>query len=287
MRSHAALRRHGLPLAALVVALAGCGGPADAAESRAGDELRREFDALGQELASLELAHAAALRRVPVEPETATLAARLRRFAEVAGVDAEFRVLGGAGVPPLPDGSPGPLRLDRVELAGRGELARLAALLSHIEVGVSRLIDLEQLEVTAESGPPRFVARLLCPTWRAEAPSDAVLSGDARSLVAARHVEVERLRQRVAMLDAWVARTADGRLAAAGDLLDALGSIDRAEVTALRIGERIELAGATLGATAHQALLTAIESAGFTVAAAQSPPSGACGPFHFALTPPA
>ncbi len=286
MRSLATGRRC-LGVAALVTALAGPGGPAVAAESRAGDELRREFDALGQEQAALELALAAAARRVPVEPETAALETRLRRFAEVAGVEVDFRPLADAETPALRDGSPGPLRLDRVELAGRGELARLAALLSHIEVGVSRLLDLEQLEVTRESGLPRFVARLLCPTWAAGSAPAATPAGDARALVAARRVEVERLRQRVAALDSWTARAADGRLAAAADLLDALGKLDRAEVTALRIGERIELAGATLGVAARAALAGTIESAGFAVTAAAAPAAGACRPFHFALAPPA
>lgn len=286
MRSLHDLRRRCLGVAGFVAALAGGGGAVLAAEPRDPDELRRELDALSRELAALEPALLAAARLVPIEPEIPALEARLRRFAEMAGVEVDFRTLDHGETPALPDGSPGPLRLDRVELSGHGELWRIGALLSHIEAGALRLLDLESLELTAGDGSARFTARLLCPTWSGSADVAAAPAGDPRSLVAERRAEVARLRHRVAALDAWVARTSDGRLGATADLLDALGSVERTQITALRLGDRVELAGATVGATARQALAGAIENAGFAVSAAATPASGACRPFHFALSPP-
>lgn len=287
MRSHHARHRRCRSLAGFVIGLAGFGVAAFAAEPRTGDELRRELEAIERDLAALEPALQAAARLVPAEPETAALEARLLRFAEISGVELELRALDPGEIPALPDGSPGPVRLDRVELSGRAELGRIGALLSYIEAGVARLLDLESLDLVAVDGPARFTARLVSPTWTAATPAEGFAARGPRSLVAERRAEVERMRQRVAALEEWIARAKDGRLAVAADLIEALGELERTEITALRVDDRVELAGATLGVPAREALAAAIERTGLAVAAGATPEAGACRPFRFALAPPA
>lgn len=255
--------------------------PAAARADRSGD-LLRELEALREQRTAIELALERFRRQVPVAPEYEHLEARVRRSAEVAGLAVDFRPLDDGPIPPLPDGAPGPLRLDGVELSGRGELYRIGALLAILAVDDLRLRDLETLVVEADGEAHSFVAHLLYPIStgpRAISPS----GGSLDAALAEARAEVAQLEAQRTVLAAWSARTSAGRLAAATSLFDALDELPATVVTRLRLDDRVEVAGATLGAAAREALERALADFGFTIAATAPAGGGACRPFALAL----
>lgn len=280
MPNRAALPEGRCRLVALTLAVLFAAAPATARADRS-DDLRRELESLREERAEIELALERARRRIPSEPETGHLETRVRHAAEVAGLAVDFRALDAGAVPSLPDGSPGPLRLDGVELSGRGELFRIGALLSLLAVDDLRLRDLESLIVETDGDAHRFVTRFAYPIWAGAPASASARTLDAH--VAELRVEVARLRARRTILETWSSRTGAGRLAAATSLLDALDDLAATAVTRLRLDDRIEVSGATLGAPAREALDRSLADFGFTVAAGTPSGAGACRPFALAL----
>jgi len=281
MPNRAELPENRSRLVALALAVLLASAPVAARADRSGD-LRRELEALREERSAIELALERLRRQVPMEPELEHLETRLHRAAEAAGLAIEIRPLGAGPVPPLADGSPGPLRLDGIELSGRGELYRLGALLALLAVDDLRLRDLESLVVEAEAEAHSFVAHLVYPIStgpRAVPPA----SGSLEAALTEARAEVAQLEAQRTLLAAWSARTAAGRLAAATSLLDALDDLPATAVTRLRVGDRVEVAGATLGAAAREALERSLVDFGFTVAAAAPAGGGACRPFALAL----
>jgi len=265
---------------ALTVLLASA--PAATRADRTGD-LLRELEVLRAERMELELALERLKRQVPMAAELEHLEARVRRAAEVAELAVEFRPLDDGPIPPLPDGSPGPLRLDGVELSGRGELHRIGALLAMLAVDDLRLRDLESLVVEADGDAHRFVAHLRYPTWTGARSPATVGGGPLDAGVAQARADVALLDAQRIVLESWSARTAAGRLAAATSLLDALDDLPATAVTRVRLDDRVEVAGATLGAAAREALDTSLADFGFTVATASPAGGGACRPFALAL----
>jgi hypothetical protein len=244
-----------------------------------------EARALRAERDELELALQRQLRQVPVEPDSEATLARLRRYAEIAELRLDdARVLAAAPAPA--DGSPSPLRLERIELAGAGPLPEVAAFLRFVASDTLRLRDLEALELTNGGSGLRFTTRLVAPLWHAPSAADGPAASVPAAPDAALRAEVERLRARRAALDDWSARSAAGRLLAASTLLDALADLEGAAWSAIRVGDRIEIAGATLGAAARDGLAAALDGAGFVIAAAGRAEAGACRPFALALAAP-
>lgn len=282
MPNRAALPEGRCRLVALTFALLFASVPTTTRADRS-DDLFRELESLREERTEIELALERARRRIPSESETGHLETRLRHAAEVAGLAVDFRALDAGAVPPLPDGSPGPLRLDEVELSGRGELFRIGALLSLLAVDDLRLRDLESLIVEADGDAHRFVARLLYPTWAGAVVTATMFGGPLEAGVAQVRADNARLEAQRAALEGWTSRTGAGRLAAATSLLDALDDLAATAVTRLRLDDRIEVTGATLGTPALEALDRSLADFGFTVASRTPAGAGACRPFALAL----
>jgi hypothetical protein len=229
-------------------------------------------------------------RVLPLAADSPAIERLLRATAAQAGIElasSDFRP--GAPAPPLAGDRPSPLRLDRVALAGRAELAELRWWLEHVAAGSARAGDLETLAVAG--GPDadyRFTAELVFPSWadtpEPPPPLRPAPGGDPRTAllraeIASLEARRAELESKLALAESWRRRTEAGRSAAARAALAALDGLRATAVTRVRVAGDLRLDGALVGAAARARLADAVTAAGFELARLAQPDTGACRPF--------
>lgn len=250
-----------------------------AAGARAAADEEAELRSLWEERASLEAKLEVLRRRLPPESEARNARTMLRRATETAVRVDDVELAPGSEVVPLDDGRPSTLRALRLEVAGRGTPFDLETFLTRVGILDYWLRDLESLEAEGEGGEElAFRARFV---FLVEARPEEPAPARPLDLQQVR-AKVAELGARVRLVEAWSARTDDGRLHEAAALLDAFSEPLPARFTSLRVDERIALEGVTVGAAARAGLLAGLEQAGFAVTRLETPAGGACRPFALA-----
>jgi hypothetical protein len=225
-------------------------------------------------------------RRLPPEAEARNARTLLKRAAETAVAGFEVTLAPAGEVVSLDDGRPSTLRALRLEVTGRGALYDLAIFFTRVGVLDYWLRDLESFEAEGDGGEQlAFRARFVYLVEAAPEPDpEPPRSGTAEVLLALERRALEHERSRLRLLEAWSARTDDGRIAVAKTLLEAYDGASAARFTRIAVGEEIALEGVTVGAAARAGLLERLAGAGFAATRFETPPAGACRPFALAAT---
>ncbi|KAB2957413.1 MAG: hypothetical protein F9K16_14270, partial [Thermoanaerobaculia bacterium] len=184
--------------ALILLSAAGAGGAAADEEA--------ELRSVREERSSLEAKLESLRRRLPPESEARNARTLLRRATETAVRVDDVVLAPGSEIVPLDDGRPSTLRALRLEVAGRGTRFDLGTFLTRVGILDYWMRDLESLEAEGEGGEElAFRVRFL---FLVEAPAAAPAPVPVpRSPLEELRAEVEQLRARLRLMEAWSART--------------------------------------------------------------------------------
>lgn len=243
-------------------------------------EIRR----LREELMRVEMKLELVRRDIPLTLDPAAEERFARTASKTLELDWKARSLPGSENLPLPDGTPSPVLLSRMEFSGRGSPDHLYYFFDRMGIRGGRVKDLEELTLERQdNGSVEFKGRFLLPTWNnVNDPSMPDPRLDRDVVIDLRN-RLTRFQALLKTLESLVARFQSGRLKDAVAVLDATREVPAAIVTRASVGDRIRIRGVAAGGASRENLLRKLETGGFRVTSLRTLPSGLCRPFAIEL----